>query len=211
MLKGNKIYYEGADYCVPYNEDEFVKAMIACQTNDIQIVKNYKGDINDKVLWHSTKEYAYVPEQSLLSIACRYGNIDIVEYLLNKKAKVDDQDEYGSTPLHYASMKGHLDVIKLLVKYDANVNKKACKQFVRIYKPGTDKQTGTFETPMHNACRMGHLNIVEYLLSVGGEKSLNMKDHFGRTPKYYCEEGEWIEQTPKLKEIESFLNNYTVK
>jgi ankyrin repeat protein len=211
MLKGNEIYYEGADYYVPHNIDDFVKAMIACQINDIEIVKSYKGDINDKVLWHSTKEYAYVPEQSLLSTACRYGNTEIVEYLLNIKARVDDQDEYGSTPLHYASTHGHLDVIKLLVMYGADVNKKACKQFVRLYKPGTDKQTGTFETPMHNACRLGHLHIVEYLLSVGGEESLNMKDHYGRIPKYYCEEGEWVDQTSNQKAIENFLNNYIVK
>ena len=210
MKNGTLKYYDGADFYAPYDKQKFIEAMIACQNNNIKIVKDYDGNLNDKVEWYSTKTYAYVPEQSLLSIASNYGNIEIVEYLIKNGARIDDQDEYGSTPIHYAATKGNLDVIKVLHKHGADLNKQAIKQYIRLYGIGTHKKTGTSETPLHKACHLGHLNVVKYLLNNGAEKSLTVKDHFGRLPIYYSQENEWVIQTPGQKEVEAYLNSFNI-
>ena len=53
---------------------------------------------------------------------CWFGNLIIVTYLLDKGADVNTADEMGNTPLIIASIKGHLDVVKLLLVYDADLD-----------------------------------------------------------------------------------------
>ena len=189
MIKGTEKEYLGADYNIPYDINEFKKIMIAVRDGKIKELKKYKGDINDKIEWYGGK---FCPEQSLLSIACQNGHKNIVDYLINKGAKIDDQDEYGSTPLHYCSIRGHLNIVKKLVEEGTNPNKKAVKKFVRIYGLNTLKTSGTKETPLHNACHLGHLDVVKYLISQGA--SLNIIDYFEETPKQKCEQGKWVLQ-----------------
>eukprot|EP01068_Selenidium_serpulae_P016348 Selendium_serpulae@DN6287_c3_g1_i4.p1 len=51
-----------------------------------------------------------------LHCAAQEGRLDLVKWILKeKKAKVDDKDKYGRTPLHYASG-GHLGVVKYFVE-----------------------------------------------------------------------------------------------
>ena len=42
------------------------------------------------------------------------GDIAKVLYLLSKGANIEAKDNYGDTPLHYGSNKGHADVAELL-------------------------------------------------------------------------------------------------
>ena len=67
--------------------------------------------------------------------------------------------EYGANPnniepvhkasvLHWACAKGCLDIVDLLVKYKADVNKK----------------DSLGNTPLLFACKNGHLDVVEFLL-----------------------------------------------
>ena len=194
--------YEGGDYHLPKDETEFKKAMLDTKEGKLGNIKKYKDDVNKKIEWYGGK---FCPEQSLLSIACQNGHAKIVNYLISKNAKIDDQDEYGSTPLHYATRSGHLNVVKILVAAGAKVNKKALKQFVRIYGVDTKRTTGTEETPLHNACSLGHLDVVKYLISCGGD--LNATDDDGRLPIHKCQQGEWVKQTAGEKKVEDYLNN----
>ena len=196
--------YPGADYYLPQDEEEFKKAMMGIKLGDHDAIKNYKQDINHKILWYGNE---FCPEQSLLSAASQYGRIDIVNKLINMGAKVDDQDEYGSTPLHYACFKKNIDVIKALLDAGADINKKAMKPFVRLAGIGTDKYTGTHETPLHNACAKGNLEVVKYLVSRGA--ILDAVDKYGKTPINRCMEGEWHIQTLEDKEIVKYLNSLT--
>lgn len=196
--------YEGADYFLPKDENKFKKAMLDTKDGNLKELKKYKDNVNNKIEWYGGK---FCPEQSLLSVASQNNHIGIVKYLIDKKAKIEDQDEYGSTPLHYAALKGNLDIVKLLLENGANVNMKASKKFVRIYGIETQKITGTHETPLHNACRLGHLDVVKYLISKGA--SLDAVDYYGRTPLNMCEKVEDYEQTSGEKEIEDYIKNYT--
>ena len=175
--------------------------MLAVKDGDFKELKRYKGNINDNILWYGGN---FAPEQSLLSIASQNGHIDIVNYLIKQGATIDDQDDYGSTPLHYAARRGHLNVVQTLHNNGADINKKAMKQAVRLYGPNTKKITGTHETPLHYACHLGHLDVVQYLVSQNAK--LDPIDYFDKTPKQKCEQGKWVPQTDGQKEVEAYLN-----
>lgn len=56
---------------------------------------------------------------------CRQGNVNGVEAAVQGGAILDQKDQEGRTALHYASAEGHLQVIELLLHYDADLNVKS--------------------------------------------------------------------------------------
>lgn len=59
---------------------------------------------------------------SALMRACYYNYIDIVNYLIENRANIEDKNNRHETPLYIASYRGHYDIAKLLINYGANVN-----------------------------------------------------------------------------------------
>lgn len=57
-----------------------------------------------------------------LHIACHYGQLNMVRYLLEKGADVDVQTSSGYTALHHAAQQGHTVVITLLLQSKASPN-----------------------------------------------------------------------------------------
>jgi outer membrane protein assembly factor BamB len=57
-----------------------------------------------------------------LFAAARRGDAKAVEALLDQGADVNAKTAYGATALHFAADKGHVDVVKLLLKRKANPN-----------------------------------------------------------------------------------------
>ncbi|KAL2286025.1 hypothetical protein FJTKL_07270 [Diaporthe vaccinii] len=88
--------------------------------------------------------------ETVLHVAARMGNIDVVEYLLStSRIAVNAQDEKGRTALHLACEKGHVDVVKDLISAPL------------IYVNTRDERR---QTPLHLACQKGHLDVVRVLL-----------------------------------------------
>lgn len=95
---------------------------------------------------------------SPLFIACKKGNVEIVEYLVSVcKADVevrgqyevqDDRTVHKVTPLWCAAVAGKLKVVEVLVRYGADVN----------------AVSDTGSTPVRSACFMTHLDIVRLLV-----------------------------------------------
>jgi len=58
-----------------------------------------------------------------LCFACMKAGIDIVYYLLEKGAYVHTESDYGGTPLIFATNAQRKDVITLLIKHGADINR----------------------------------------------------------------------------------------
>lgn len=50
------------------------------------------------------------------------GFLNVVEALIKNGTDVNIEDENGRTPLHYAAQKGKVEVGKLLIKKNANID-----------------------------------------------------------------------------------------
>ena len=100
---------------------------------------------------------------SPLFVACKKGNVEIVEYLVsvcNANVEVkglyevqDDRTVHTVTPLWCAAVAGKLKVVEVLVKYGADVN----------------AVSDTGSTPVRSACFMTHLDIVKLLVENGAD------------------------------------------
>src|SRR5262249_37459541 len=100
--------------------------------------------------------------------AARKGDAKTVETLLAKGVEVNTKTEYGVTALMYAADKGHLDVVKVLLKHKADVNAK-------------DNFYGA--TALTWAAYRGHAKIVQSLLEAGTtgvDRALTMAVPAGR-------------------------------
>ena len=100
------------------NSSENNKLFDACEYNDIEKVKflfEQKGaNINEK------NEYG----MTALHLASRYGNLEIVKYLVEKGANINEKNERGLTAFWFASRNSHLEIVKYLIEKGANINEK---------------------------------------------------------------------------------------
>ncbi|KAK5989337.1 Erythrocyte ankyrin [Cladobotryum mycophilum] len=102
---------------------------------------------------------------TLLHLAARDGNIELVELLLATPGiRASQADDYGRTALFYASMRGYVDVVRLLLLNKAEVNTKDLYNSSAIFA----------------ATRNGHQDVVETLLVAEGVDVVS-KDHSGKT------------------------------
>ncbi|KAL5017563.1 hypothetical protein ScPMuIL_007152 [Solemya velum] len=128
------------------------------------------------------------------------GIEDILEN--HRYVKIDVPDKYGFSGLMQASQKGYLDIVDVLLKYDADVHQKneagktalmlACfagKQEVvmRLREHGAryeDFDKGG-STPMHWAVDGGNTRLIEWMIKDGAD--VNMKDCNSKwTPLLRC-------------------------
>lgn len=91
---------------------------------------------------------------SLLHLASCKGYVDIVRLLLKHNAKANTLGViYDVTPLIYAAMSGHLEIVKTLVASKARINSKTCP-----YSPAA-----------YWATRNGHIEVVKFLYEEGAK------------------------------------------
>src|SRR6185437_13258486 len=58
-----------------------------------------------------------------LGIASRHGYLEIVKFLLEKGANVNEYNHEGYGPLAFAAGEGHEDIVRLLISKGADPNK----------------------------------------------------------------------------------------
>ncbi|ELU10723.1 hypothetical protein CAPTEDRAFT_146436, partial [Capitella teleta] len=80
----------------------------------------------------------------------------VVQHLLNYGAEVNRGDVAQRTPLIVASELGHLELVRMLLYYGADINMPELDELCDPYRGNN---------PLMQACREHHLNVVNELLS----------------------------------------------
>eukprot|EP00027_Filamoeba_sp_ATCC50430_P008172 CAMPEP_0168554264 /NCGR_PEP_ID=MMETSP0413-20121227/7684_1 /TAXON_ID=136452 /ORGANISM="Filamoeba nolandi, Strain NC-AS-23-1" /LENGTH=943 /DNA_ID=CAMNT_0008584987 /DNA_START=182 /DNA_END=3013 /DNA_ORIENTATION=+ len=115
---------------------------------------------------------------SVLHMACLLAQLDLVLFLIRKGAKVNEPNNKGCTPLHYACSKGsmlHVRCAEICLMNGAKVNSKNHQN----------------ETPLHYAIcyarhgnRGGNIALIHLLCRWRADTQV--RDVFGRTPVHYA-------------------------
>ena len=149
----NQLISEGIEINeVDYENDDFTPLMLAINIERADMVKALVDA--DAYLYDST----YV-EDTPLGLAARKGNLEIVRLLLQAGANPDDGGE--SPTLCYAVSRQHIDIIKALIQWNADVN----------------LTTPSRISPLMIAAGIGNLEIVKLLVKSGAD--VNSTDDIG--------------------------------
>jgi ankyrin repeat protein len=119
---------------------------------------------------HDPYELMMIPQNKKAEMIMREiekdePNLNLVSDLIVLGANVDwqDEDNYNSTPLHWAASWGRLEIAKMLIDAGADVN----------------VQTNG-ETPLHRAAGRGEVEIARMLIDAGA--NVNVQDNGDWTP-----------------------------
>jgi len=93
---------------------------------------------------------------------------DVVRYLVEHGAKINIQDEWGRTPLHWHAERKNLETIKYMVSSGADIHRRA--------KDGS--------SVIHWAANHGRIQNVDFFLKLGLD--INDRDNDGKTPLHYA-------------------------
>ncbi|KAJ3325068.1 hypothetical protein HDU76_013251 [Blyttiomyces sp. JEL0837] len=85
----------------------------------------------------------------------------VAKYLSKSNINVNELDNAGYTPLHYAARQGKLEICKLLIQHGADVN---------IVTKGLNT------TALYRACMGGHIGVVKYLLDKNADVNIVSSD-----------------------------------
>ncbi|XP_028851603.1 ankyrin repeat and death domain-containing protein 1B isoform X2 [Denticeps clupeoides] len=136
-------------------EKEYIEA---AKRNDLATIKQLgKGvNINAKNVHHRTA----------LHYAVAHKNVEVVDLLLRRRAKLDLQDKHGVTAIHLAAWFGSLEILKLLVQ------------------AGADQSVLNNEgmNMMHCAAINNHTEIMSYIINDLQMKELDKEDQRGNRP-----------------------------
>lgn len=113
--------------------------------------------------------------------AAQEGCLESAKVLLEEGADVNAMEEDGMTALYIASSEPHIEIVKLLLSYQAEVD-----------------LTGEGTTPLEIASIWGHYKVVKTLLEHGAD--VNYRDSEGRTPLFYVK----VAQCKKSKSHEVY-------
>jgi ankyrin repeat protein len=101
--------------------------------------------------------------QTALHNAAGNGSEEVVRLMLETgKCRINHQDKFGLTALHFASRKGYVGIVKRLITAGAD--------------PNIQENYGF--TPLHEAAENNNLHIVTYLCGHGADLSLGLTKDF---------------------------------
>ncbi|KAJ0177213.1 hypothetical protein K1T71_007222 [Dendrolimus kikuchii] len=128
----------------------------------------YKGDFNQiKVRIDRDKSLIHTPDENgrlLIHWAALGGNNNLVDFLVHSGSPLDPSDDTNTTPLILAASAARVEVVKLLLSKNANVNSKTVRG----------------QSSLHYACSKGHKEVAVLLLEY--DANVNVTDVLGATP-----------------------------
>ena len=102
----------------------------------------------------------------LLHLACQWGDVNIVKYLVNyQHCDVNAINKRGTTPLHIAAAYSQVSIARFLINRGCN----------------PDIRNISGDTPLHLACQRGEIDMVEYLVKYQ-RCDVEAVNKYGNTP-----------------------------
>ena len=102
--------------------------------------------------------------------ACYTGALLAVQAFIDGGARCDVKDSDARTPLHWAAMAGHADIVRLLLQRP---------ETAAVLNSQDDEGFGT----LHSAAASGRALIIEQLIAAGAD--VNIRTRSGQTPLHY--------------------------
>ncbi|KAH3745065.1 gamma-secretase-activating protein [Pelomyxa schiedti] len=128
------------------NTTSSAESASACQTETSQAPKR-----STWIVFSKPKEDDTV-EKDIFHYSSEGDVARVIEFLDKEGAEVDATDDEDRTPLLWAADRGHLNLVKELLRRGANVN----------------HQDSDGQTALHYSVSCGHKELTEYLLTVDG-------------------------------------------
>ncbi len=102
--------------------------------------------------------------------AAELGRLSNIHTLIKYgSSAINTHDQSTKTPLHYASMGGHTDVVDALIGYGAS----------------TEVKDSSGNTPLHMAIKFNHYATTKKLI-IHNKNIIDIVDYSGHTPLYYA-------------------------
>ena len=102
----------------------------------------------------------------VLCVAAEHGFSNIIQLLCSHHCSTAQLDQNGLSPLHIASARGFIDVVQVLIKNRAEINRAA--------------ETSVQETPLLMACNTNMTGTITLLIRSGAD--VNRRNRNGTTP-----------------------------
>ncbi|GFO25172.1 transient receptor potential cation channel subfamily a member 1 [Plakobranchus ocellatus] len=165
--------------------------------------------------------------RNFLHLAIRFGGkLDQIggDFIKDIKNLLNERDDFGCSPLHYASKEGHLLALDDLIRMGAVLNPKnnqkqspfhfaarygrynTCRRLLdSMYGPNIINETdGSGLTALHIAAQNGHTKVIQLLLQRGAVVN---KDNEDNTPLHHAASEGWTHSMRVLIGVKSNLLN----
>lgn len=164
-----------------------------CEHEKIQKILQLGFPVNYNLIRKGPDGKILVAKTSALHLACEYGQLRLVECIIQLGADLEITDSFRRTPVLIACEMGCLEILKILIEHGSNIQ-------ARDYEGNT---------ALHIAALEGKLHIVRYFVEEL-KFSTNVKNKQGFTPLQACEakcytsyhEVQWV-----LDEVIHYLNS----
>jgi len=139
-----------------------------------------------------------LPRDSALDIAAWSGRMGSVKALIESKANVNCRDKSGWTPLIKAAYRGHLDVVRVLIRAKADVRYQAVRPDYVMFR---DDPWPIGYTALTAAAENGHGKVCTVLAEAGADVNLVLclgRIEPGKTPLMLAAEKGHVEAVRAL-------------
>lgn len=186
LLTCAELIYDKLQYHLNNYTNIILYLMLLCRLGDHV---NYKDEFKNNYMQYPNINInkRIKRGKSLFHVACKYGHMNIISLLIDK-AKINKQtkhhDKNHQTPLHITIEHFHIDVVKLLISYRAELNVLDYYKRLPIHyvSPGKTGNMVLFEllikngtsvdskyngvTMLYQAVEDNEIEIVDYLMSL---------------------------------------------
>ena len=210
-------------------EGNFTPLHVACHFGKLEIVQlllDHGADANAE----TEGGLKVLHQVSFGPYECQEDGVRVAELLLEHGAEVDTRDKDHSTPLHFASRYGKLEMVRLLLDLGADpeanaegdMGEKPLHDVSRgeyrsqeegvciaqlLLEHGADVNTRRNDhwTPLHTASYLGNVEIARLLLDHGADPEANAEGDMGEKPLHKVSVGDYRSQEDGVRVAQLLL------